>query len=102
MYKLIDSIKYLLFLFGFSLQSGSLVLTSELLNLVLEVFSGLSVTDDLWFFNDTLLDKSVLWLKLSERVFRTVDETEGSGLVSTEFGSESKDDYLFQRRIELL
>jgi hypothetical protein len=102
MYKLIDSIKYLLFLFGLSFLGSSLVFTSELLDLVLEVLLGLSVGYDLWFLNDALLDESVLWLKLSERVFGSIDESEGSGFVSTEFSSQTKDDYLVQGSIELL
>lgn len=102
MYKLIDSIKYLLFLFGLTFQSSGLIFTSELLDLVLEVFFSLSVGDNFWFLNDTLFDESVLWLKLSERVFRPIDKTEGSRFVTTEFGSEAEDNYLFQRSIELL
>jgi hypothetical protein len=56
MYKIVDSIKYSLFLFGLSFDSGSLVFTSELLDLVLEVFLGFPVSDYLGFLDDTLLD----------------------------------------------
>jgi hypothetical protein len=102
MYKLIDTIKYSLFLFGLSFHSGSLVLTSQFLDLVLEVLLGLSVSDNLRLLNDTLFDESVLGLKLSKGVFGAVDKTKSSGSITTEFGSQSEDDNLFQRRVELL
>jgi hypothetical protein len=85
-----------------SFKGSGLSLSSKFLDLILEVLLSLSVGSDLRFFNDTLLDKSVFWLKLSKRVFVTVDKTESSGSITTELGSETEDNNLFQRSVVLL
>ena len=41
------------------------------------------------------------WLEFSQRVFRSINKSEGRGFVSTEFGSETEDDDLLERSIEL-
>lgn len=102
MYKHIDKLISYLFLFGLSLESCCLGLSSEFLDFVFEVLLGLPVGDYLWLLQNALLDQSVLWLELPEGVFGAVDQTEGRGLVSSEFGSHSEDDHLLQGGIEFL
>jgi hypothetical protein len=77
-----------------SFKSKSLGLSSKFLDLVFEVLFGLSVSDDFRFLEDSLLNESVFWLEFSQRVFGSIDESESSGFVSTELGSQSKDDDL--------
>lgn len=84
-----------------SLEGSGLVLSSELLDLVLEVFLGLSGGGDLGLLDDSLLDESVLWFEFPQRVLGSVDESEGAGGVATEFGSQAEDDDLFQRGVVL-
>jgi hypothetical protein len=77
-----------------SFKSKSLGLSSKFLDLVFKVLFGLSASSDFGFFENTLLDESVFWLEFSQGVFGSIDESEGSGFVSTELGSQSEDDDL--------
>lgn len=80
----------------------NLLHSSEFLDLVLELFLGLSVDFGFGFLNESLLDESVFRLELHQGILGVVDESLGLALITSELSLKMHNDDLLDIDSEFL